>query len=74
MVYVAACFRIPREPDHIGIVEFSAGETVAAGAALRYTPEGWPAFVAPIYAASMLKDFPVPTGRAQTRHPDRSLD
>jgi acetyl esterase/lipase len=48
--------------DRVGIVGFSAGGTVAAGVGLRYTPEGRPAFVAPIYAAaSMLKDAPVPT-------------
>jgi len=47
--------------DRVGIVGFSAGGTVAAGVGLRYTPEGRPAFVAPIYAAaSMLKDAPVP--------------
>jgi acetyl esterase/lipase len=41
----------------VGIVGFSAGGTLAAAAGLRYTPEGRPAFVAPIYAAaSMLKD------------------
>jgi acetyl esterase/lipase len=48
-------------PDHVGIIGFSAGGTVAAGAALHYTPEGRPAFVAPIYAAaSMFKEIPVP--------------
>ena len=48
-------------PDKVGIVGFSAGGTVAAGAALRYTPEARPAFDAPIYAAaSMFKDTPVP--------------
>src|SRR3954452_7781534 len=39
-------------PDRIGIVGFSAGSTLAAAAGLRYTPEGRPAFVAPIYAAA----------------------
>jgi acetyl esterase/lipase len=49
-------------PDHVGIIGFSAGGTVAAAAGLRYAPEGRPAFVAPIYpAAEMLKDTPVPT-------------
>src|SRR5436305_8028805 len=43
-------------PDRVGIVGFSAGGTVAAGAGLQYAPEGRPAFVAPIYpAASMFK-------------------
>lgn len=43
--------------DRVGIIGFSAGGTVAAAVGLRYTPEGRPAFVAPIYgAASMLKD------------------
>jgi len=47
--------------NQVGIIGFSAGGTVAAGAALRYQPEGKPAFVAPIYAAaSMFKDYPVP--------------
>jgi acetyl esterase/lipase len=47
--------------EKVGIVGFSAGGTVAAAAALRYAPEGRPAFAAPIYAAaSMLKDTPVP--------------
>jgi len=62
MVYVrqhAADFGV--SPDRVGIIGFSAGGTVAAGAALRYTPEGRPAFVAPIYAAaSMFKDLPIP--------------
>ena len=48
-------------PDRVGIVGFSAGGTVAAAVALRYSPEGRPAFAAPIYAAaSMFKDTPVP--------------
>jgi acetyl esterase/lipase len=48
-------------PDRIGIVGFSAGGTVAVGTGLRYAPEGRPAFVAPIYAAtSMFKNMPVP--------------
>ena len=62
MIYVkqhAAEFGV--SPDRVGIIGFSAGGTVAAGAALRYAPEGTPAFVAPIYAAaSMFKDYPVP--------------
>jgi acetyl esterase/lipase len=49
-------------PDKVGIVGFSAGGTVAAGAALRYSAESRPAFAAPIYGAeSMFKDVPVPT-------------
>ena len=48
-------------PDRIGIIGFSAGGTVAAGAAFHYTPEGKPAFVAPIYASvGRLKDASVP--------------
>jgi|SRR5579871_532637 acetyl esterase/lipase len=39
-------------PDCVGIIGFSAGGTVAAGVAFHYTPEGRPAFVAPIYAAA----------------------
>ena len=47
--------------DRVGIIGFSAGGTVAAAEALRYAPEGRPAFVAPIYAAaSFLKDSAVP--------------
>jgi acetyl esterase/lipase len=43
--------------DKVGIIGFSAGGTVAAATGFRYTPDGRPAFVAPIYAAdSMLKD------------------
>jgi len=49
-------------PDKVGIVGFSAGGTVAAATALRYSPESRPAFAAPIYAAaSALKDYPVPS-------------
>ncbi len=62
MVYVrqhAAEFGV--SPDRVGIIGFSAGGTVAAGAALEYKPEGRPGFVAPIYgAASMFKDTPLP--------------
>ncbi|MGH9582801.1 MAG: alpha/beta hydrolase [Bryobacteraceae bacterium] len=47
-------------PDRVGIMGFSAGGTVAAAVALRYSPESRPAFAAPIYpAASMFKDDPV---------------
>jgi acetyl esterase/lipase len=49
-------------PDKVGIVGFSAGGTVAAGAGVRYTPDARPVFVAPIYAAaSMFGDTAVPT-------------
>lgn len=37
-------------PDRVGIVGFSAGGAVTAGVAFKYSPEGRPAFVAPIYA------------------------
>jgi acetyl esterase/lipase/lysophospholipase L1-like esterase len=37
-------------PDHIGILGFSAGGTIAASCAYDYTPEDRPDFVAPIYA------------------------
>jgi acetyl esterase/lipase len=48
-------------PEKIGIIGFSAGGTVTAAVALRYSPEGRPAFVAPIYAAAgMLKNPSVP--------------
>jgi acetyl esterase/lipase len=48
-------------PDRVGIIGFSAGGAVTAGVGYKYTPEGRPAFVAPIYAvASMFKDLPVP--------------
>jgi acetyl esterase/lipase len=48
-------------PDRVGIVGFSAGGTVAAAVALRYSPEARPAFAAPIYgSASAFKDIPVP--------------
>lgn len=48
-------------PEKIGIVGFSAGGTVTAGVALRYTRESRPAFAAPIYpAASMFKNATVP--------------
>lgn len=48
-------------PDRVGIIGFSAGGEVAADVGLQYTPEGRPAFVAPIYAAvPVLKDDAVP--------------
>ncbi len=48
-------------PDRVGIIGFSAGGTVALGAAYKYPSEGRPAFVAAIYAAAgRLKDLPVP--------------
>jgi acetyl esterase/lipase len=48
-------------PDRVGIIGFSAGGTVTAEVAFRYTPAGRPAFVAPIYSgAPMSKDAPVP--------------
>jgi acetyl esterase/lipase len=37
-------------PDRVGIIGFSAGGAVTAGVAFHYTPEGRPAFLAPIYA------------------------
>ena len=37
-------------PDRVGIIGFSAGGAVTAGVAFHYSPEGRPAFVAPIYA------------------------
>lgn len=47
-------------PDRVGIIGFSAGGEVTAGVAFHYTPEGRPAFVAPIYAGGMPKDAAVP--------------
>ncbi|HEX7363336.1 MAG TPA: alpha/beta hydrolase [Bryobacteraceae bacterium] len=48
-------------PDRVGIVGFSAGGTVAAAAALRYSPESRPAFAGLLYpATSMFKAVPVP--------------
>lgn len=38
-------------PQHIGIMGFSAGGTVASSVAYNYTPESRPDFVAPIYLA-----------------------
>ncbi len=47
-------------PDRVGIIGFSAGGAVTVGVAFHYTPEGRPAFVAPIYAGGMPKDASVP--------------
>jgi acetyl esterase/lipase len=48
-------------PERVGIIGFSAGGVVAAGATLRPAPGGTPAFVAVIYgSASMFKDISVP--------------
>jgi len=47
-------------PDRVGIIGFSAGGAVTAEVAFHYTPEGRPAFVAPIYGGKPLKDDPVP--------------
>jgi acetyl esterase/lipase len=47
-------------PERVGIMGFSAGGAVTAEVALRYTPEGRPAFVAPIYGGGALADLPVP--------------
>jgi acetyl esterase/lipase len=47
-------------PDRVGIIGFSAGGAVTAGVALHYTPEGRPAFVAPIYAGPGFEDDSVP--------------
>lgn len=48
-------------PDKVGIVGFSAGGTVTAGVAFRYTAESRPAFVAPIYGGNnMFKEAAVP--------------
>lgn len=47
--------------DRVGIIGFSAGGAVTAGVAFHYTPEGRPAFVAPIYAGGeSFKDAAVP--------------
>jgi acetyl esterase/lipase len=44
-------------PDRVGIIGFSAGGVVAAGATLHPAPGGTPAFVAVIYgSATMFKD------------------
>ena len=48
-------------PDRVGLIGFSAGGTVTTAAALRYTAESRPAFVAPIYpAVRRFIDSPVP--------------
>jgi len=47
-------------PDRVGIIGFSAGGIVTAGVAFHYSPEGRPAFVAPIYGAAGSKDILVP--------------
>jgi acetyl esterase/lipase len=48
-------------PDRVGIMGFSAGGVVTAAVALKYLPDGRPAFVAPIYGAiGRLRDSPVP--------------
>jgi acetyl esterase/lipase len=44
-------------PDRVGIIGFSAGGVVAAGATLRPAPGGTPAFLAVVYgSATMFKD------------------
>jgi acetyl esterase/lipase len=48
-------------PDRVGIIGFSAGGRVASGVAFLYSPEGRPAFVAPIYAGGEIsQEIPVP--------------
>ena len=47
-------------PDRVGIIGFSAGGAVTTEVAFHYSPEGRPAFVAPIYAGKPLQDDPVP--------------
>ena len=47
-------------PDRVGIIGFSAGGTVAAEVGFRYTAQGRPAFVAPIYSGGGSKDAAVP--------------
>lgn len=48
-------------PERVGIIGFSAGGRVVAGVAFHYSPEGRPAFVAPIYAGGEISiDIPVP--------------
>jgi acetyl esterase/lipase len=46
-------------PDHVGIIGFSAGGFVAGGVAVRYAPEGRPAFAAVIYGG-LMRDASVP--------------
>jgi acetyl esterase/lipase len=38
------------DPNRVGMIGFSSGGTLTVGAALRYTAEGRPAFVAALYA------------------------
>jgi acetyl esterase/lipase/lysophospholipase L1-like esterase len=48
-------------PDHIGIIGFSAGGTVTASTAFKYSTDNRPDFVAPVYAympASLQSDVP----------------
>jgi acetyl esterase/lipase len=48
--------------DRVGIIGFSAGGTVSAGAAFLYKPDSRPAFVGAVYAAAgRLKERPVPS-------------
>jgi acetyl esterase/lipase len=47
-------------PERVGIIGFSAGGEVASTVALRYKPEGRPAFVAPIYGGGGAVNEPVP--------------
>lgn len=47
-------------PERVGIIGFSAGGSITDEVALRYTPEGRPAFVAPIYGGGPPTDIPVP--------------
>lgn len=47
-------------PDRVGIVGFSAGGGVTADVAFHYSPDGRPAFVAPIYSGGFHIDAPVP--------------
>ena len=47
-------------PDKVGIIGFSAGGVVAAQVAVRYAPEGRPAFAAPIYGGGS-QDITVPS-------------
>ncbi|MFP5229236.1 MAG: alpha/beta hydrolase [Acidobacteriota bacterium] len=47
-------------PDRVGILGFSAGGGIVADVAFHYTPEGRPAFVAPIYEGGFTPDAPVP--------------
>lgn len=49
-------------PDRIGIIGFSAGGTVTASAAMRYTPDTRPDFAAPIYLSyERVAHYGVPT-------------